>query len=142
MPQVWRRSIIEALDVINLLDARIIPLDHELRPLARADARIVLLDTVPGVGDLLGLTRVRDWLCLRVSLPAQADRLSSMSCRPHRHRQPLLTAGQTPRQRRATEPRAAAQDATFAGELSASSIGVWSPGKCMGHSHESVHGAG
>jgi len=36
MPAVWRRSIIEALDVIDLLDARINPLDHELRPLARA----------------------------------------------------------------------------------------------------------
>ena len=56
MPAVWRRSIIEALDVIELLDARITPLDHELRPLARADARVVLLDTIPGIGDLLGLT--------------------------------------------------------------------------------------
>ncbi len=28
----------------------------ELGPLARADARVVLLDTIPGVGDLLGLT--------------------------------------------------------------------------------------
>ena len=56
MPAVWRRSIAEALDVIDLLDARITPIDHELRPLARADARVVLLDTIPGVGDLLGLT--------------------------------------------------------------------------------------
>jgi transposase len=53
MPAVWRRSIAEALDVIELLDARITPIDHELRPLARADARVVLLDTI---GDLLGLT--------------------------------------------------------------------------------------
>jgi hypothetical protein len=39
MPAVWRRSIAEALDVIELLDARITPIDHELRPLARTDAR-------------------------------------------------------------------------------------------------------
>ncbi len=56
MPAVWRRSIAEALDVIELLDARITAIDHELRPLARADARVVLLDTIPGIGDLLGLT--------------------------------------------------------------------------------------
>ncbi|MDP8909506.1 MAG: IS110 family transposase [Chloroflexota bacterium] len=56
VPEVWRRSIAEALDVIDLLDARIGPLDHELGPLARADARVMLLDTIPGVGDLLGLT--------------------------------------------------------------------------------------
>ena len=42
--------------MIDLLDARLAPLDHELRPLARADARVVLLDTIPGVGELLGLT--------------------------------------------------------------------------------------
>src|SRR5215216_1168288 len=56
MPAVWRRSIAEALDVIDLLDARISPIDHELRPLAKADARVILLDTIPGIGDLLGLT--------------------------------------------------------------------------------------
>src|SRR3954453_8768286 len=53
---IWRRSIAEALNVIEVLDARITPLDHELHPLARADARVVLLDTIPGIGDLLGLT--------------------------------------------------------------------------------------
>src|SRR5918999_693048 len=56
MPAVWRRSIAEALDVIDLLDARLAPIDQELRPLARADTRVVLLDTIPGIGDLLGLT--------------------------------------------------------------------------------------
>src|SRR3954449_10798997 len=54
--EVWRGSIREALAVIELLDARITPIDHELRPLARADARVVLLDTIPGIRDLLGLT--------------------------------------------------------------------------------------
>jgi transposase len=56
IPAVWRRSIQEALDLIDLLDARIAPLERELRPLARADPRVVLLDTIPGIGDLLGLT--------------------------------------------------------------------------------------
>jgi transposase len=56
VPEVWQRSISEAIDVIDLLDARIMPLDQELGPLARADQRVVLLDTIPGVGDLLGLS--------------------------------------------------------------------------------------
>jgi transposase len=56
VPAVWRGSIAEALAVIELLDARIGPLDHELGPLARGDARVGLLKTIPGVGDLLGLT--------------------------------------------------------------------------------------
>jgi transposase len=56
VPQVWRRSIAEAIELIDLLDARITPLDQELAPLARADSRVVLLDTIPGVGALLGLT--------------------------------------------------------------------------------------
>jgi transposase len=56
VPEVWRRSIAEALAVIDLLDERIAPIDHELGPLARADARVRLLDTIPGVGALLGLT--------------------------------------------------------------------------------------
>jgi transposase len=59
VPAVWRRSIVEALDVIDLLDARIAPIDDELGPLARADARVALLDTIPGVGALLGLTLAR-----------------------------------------------------------------------------------
>jgi transposase len=56
VPEAWRRSIAEAIAVIDLLDARITPLDQELAPLARADQRVVLLDTIPGVGELLGLT--------------------------------------------------------------------------------------
>jgi Transposase IS116/IS110/IS902 family len=54
--QVWWRSIAEALAVIDLLDQRIAPLEVELATLARADDRVALLRTIPGVGDLLGLT--------------------------------------------------------------------------------------
>jgi transposase len=56
MPEVWRRSVAEALEVIELLDARIAPLDQELGPLARADRRVCLLSTIPGIGSVLGLT--------------------------------------------------------------------------------------
>jgi transposase len=52
----WRRSIAEALAVIELLDERIAPLERGLRRAARDDQRVVLLETIPGVGDLLGLT--------------------------------------------------------------------------------------
>jgi transposase len=51
-----RRSVAEALDVIDLLDERIAPLDGELGPLARADRRVALLSTIPGIGPVLGLT--------------------------------------------------------------------------------------
>ena len=56
VPAAWRRSIAEALAVIDLLDRRIAPLESELGPLARADPRVLLLTTIPGVGELLGLT--------------------------------------------------------------------------------------
>jgi transposase len=56
VPEVWRRSIVEALAVIDWLDRRLAPLERELLPLARADARVVLLQTIPGIGPLLGLT--------------------------------------------------------------------------------------
>jgi len=56
VPEVGRRSIAEALAVIDLLDERIAPLERELAPLARADRRVCLLDTIPGIGSLLGLT--------------------------------------------------------------------------------------
>jgi transposase len=56
VPAVWRRSIAESLAVIDLLDECIALIDRELGPLASADARVVLLDTIPGVGELLGLT--------------------------------------------------------------------------------------
>jgi transposase len=55
VPEVWRRSVAEALAVIDILDARIAPLEAELRPLVRADERVQLLTTVPGIGDHLAL---------------------------------------------------------------------------------------
>ena len=54
--QTWRRSIAEALAVIDLLDERVAPLERGLRQAARDDERVVLLKTIPGVADLLGLT--------------------------------------------------------------------------------------
>jgi transposase len=48
------------LAAIDYLDARLVPLDRELRPLARADDRVRLLTSVPGVGELLGLTLVAE----------------------------------------------------------------------------------
>jgi transposase len=56
MPEVWRRSIEECLAVVDFLDERLQPLEAELRPFARLDPRAVLLDTIPGVGELLALT--------------------------------------------------------------------------------------
>ena len=53
---MWRRSIAEAVAIVQVLDERLIPIEQELRPLARADPRVRLLVTIPGVGDLLGLT--------------------------------------------------------------------------------------
>ena len=56
VPEPWRASIAEALAVIDPLDARAAPFARELRALAAADRRVMLLRTIPGVGDLLGLT--------------------------------------------------------------------------------------
>ena len=56
MPAVWRRSVVECLSVIDFLDARLEPLDQELKPFAHADPRAVLLDTIPGIAELLALT--------------------------------------------------------------------------------------
>ena len=76
VPEVWRRSIAEALDVIDLLDARIAPLDRELRPLARADARVVLLRHDPRRRrPARAHARVRDRRRRALRLAAQADRL-------------------------------------------------------------------
>ena len=55
-PALWRSSISECLPLIDFLDQRIAPLDAELRPFAQADPRAALLDTIPGVAELLALT--------------------------------------------------------------------------------------
>jgi transposase len=56
VPDVWRRSVSECLAVIDFLDARVEPLERELKPFAHADPRAVLLDTIPGIAELLALT--------------------------------------------------------------------------------------
>ncbi|MGE5747335.1 MAG: IS110 family transposase [Solirubrobacterales bacterium] len=56
VPEVWRASIAELLELAEEMDRRIRPIDRELGPLARADERARLLQTMPGVGPLLGLT--------------------------------------------------------------------------------------
>jgi transposase len=56
VPEIWCQSITTLLGVIDDLDAQIAPLEAELRPHARADERVKLLITIPGVAELLGLT--------------------------------------------------------------------------------------
>jgi transposase len=56
VPSVWRDSIAGALGLIDHFDERLAPLERELTPLASADSRVALLATIPGVGELLGLT--------------------------------------------------------------------------------------
>ena len=56
VPEVWRDSIAEHLDLIDDLDRRVNPIDKELGPIARRDPRAKLLATIPGVGPLLSLT--------------------------------------------------------------------------------------
>jgi transposase len=56
VPAVWCRSVSECLSVIDFLEARLEPLDRELRPFAHADPRAVLVHTIAGVAALLALT--------------------------------------------------------------------------------------
>jgi transposase len=56
VPEVWRASIAELLELAEEMDRRIDPIDRELRPIAGADQRARLLATIPGVGPLLSLT--------------------------------------------------------------------------------------
>jgi hypothetical protein len=75
VPEPWRASITEALAVIDLLDSRAAPIERELRALAAADKRVMLLRTIPGVGDLLGLTIAWEMRRRAVLLTTQAHRL-------------------------------------------------------------------
>jgi hypothetical protein len=63
--------VAEAVAVIELLDERIAALDRELGPLARADRRVFLLGTIPGIGPLLGRSPPRS-----VTSPASKARPS------------------------------------------------------------------
>ncbi len=56
IPEVWRESVREALQAIDYLDERVAELDKRLRPLAHADERARLLQTIPGIGPVLALT--------------------------------------------------------------------------------------
>jgi transposase len=56
VPEVWRDSIAELLELAAEMDRRIDPIDRELGPIARSDERAELLTTMPGIGPLLGLT--------------------------------------------------------------------------------------
>jgi transposase len=56
VPEVWRASITELLELAAEMDRRIDPIDRELGPIARTDERAKLLATMPGIGPLLGLT--------------------------------------------------------------------------------------
>ena len=54
VPEVWRRSVCEAVALVDHLDRRLAPLERELLPLARADRRVQLLESIPGVAAILG----------------------------------------------------------------------------------------
>jgi transposase len=81
MLAVWRRSVAEAVAVVDLLDRRLQALDRELEPLARSDPRVVWLETIPGIGPLLGLT-----------LAAEIGDVSRFSTARRRGRPELLAA--------------------------------------------------
>jgi len=56
VPAVWIESLRVLLDVVDDLERQLETIDRELRPVARADQRVQLLLTIPGIGELLGLT--------------------------------------------------------------------------------------
>jgi transposase len=116
VPEVWRASISEAIAVIDVLDARIAPIDTELTRLARADERAVLLRTIPGVGWLLGLTFAAEigniarfpsaasWSATRAWCPGSASRVRAHGSAGWRRRARRCCAG--PRSRPPSTPGA------------------------------------
>ncbi len=95
LPEVWRRSVAEALAVIDILDApRIAPLEAELRPLARADQRVRLLTTILGVGEHLALMIAAEIGDEPGFHPAQTDRLDRLGGCSRRTHTPLDHADQ------------------------------------------------
>lgn len=55
VPAVWRDSIAHHLEQVDEIQKRIRPIDQELGPIAAADPRATLLQTIPGVGPLISL---------------------------------------------------------------------------------------
>jgi transposase len=94
VPEAWRRSVSECLAVIDFLDARIAPLDAELKPFAHADPRAVLLDTIPGVAELLALTiAVEIGEVSRFSTPARLVSYGRLAPRVHQSGQARPRSG-------------------------------------------------
>jgi transposase len=56
VPAVWTQSLRVLLGVVDDLERQLAAIEAELQPLARTDHRAQLLLTIPGVGELLGLT--------------------------------------------------------------------------------------
>jgi transposase len=56
VPAVWIQSLRVLLGVVDDLERQLTAIETELRPIARTDHRVQLLLTIPGVGELLGLT--------------------------------------------------------------------------------------
>ncbi len=56
VPTVWIESLRVLLGVVDDLERQLAVIDKELGPVARSEQRVQLLVTIPGIGELLGLT--------------------------------------------------------------------------------------
>jgi transposase len=56
VPAVWLQSLRVLLGVVDDLERQLGAIETELRAIARTDHRVQLLLTIPGVGEMLGLT--------------------------------------------------------------------------------------